>query len=108
MRIGPKSAENIRAESPPPALERANVARTRTPVGPVGGAAGAERVSLSGAHASMTAAAAAYPFDDRKVEEVRRAIAEGRFPVDARAVAEYLIADARELLGVPVGARPGR
>jgi negative regulator of flagellin synthesis FlgM len=64
----------------------------------------ADRVSLRGASAAFAAAAAA-PFDDRKVEEVRQAIAEGRFPVDARRVADQLIAESRELFGLPSAAR---
>jgi flagellar biosynthesis anti-sigma factor FlgM len=44
------------------------------------------------------------PFDEKKVEEVRRAIQEGRFPVDARKVADQLLADTRDLLGGGQGA----
>jgi negative regulator of flagellin synthesis FlgM len=38
-------------------------------------------------------------FDAKKVEEVRNAIAEGRFKVDAGAVADRLLASVGELLG---------
>ena len=38
-------------------------------------------------------------FDAKKVEEVRQAIAEGRFKVDSAAVADKLLASVAELLG---------
>jgi anti-sigma28 factor (negative regulator of flagellin synthesis) len=38
------------------------------------------------------------PFNDKKVEEVRRAIQEGRFPVDAKKVADSLLTDTRDLI----------
>lgn len=38
-------------------------------------------------------------FDARKVEEVRAAIAEGRFKVNAEAVADKLLSSVAELLG---------
>jgi negative regulator of flagellin synthesis FlgM len=38
-------------------------------------------------------------FDAKKVEEVRNAIAEGRFKVDSGAVADRLLASVGELLG---------
>lgn len=59
-----------------------------------------DRVSLSGDRTALIGPSAAPPFDDKKVEEVRRAIAEGRFPVDAKRVAEQLLADARDFIGL--------
>jgi negative regulator of flagellin synthesis FlgM len=40
------------------------------------------------------------PFDEKKVDQIRAAIAEGRFPVDARRVANELIDNASQMLGI--------
>ena len=37
--------------------------------------------------------------DQKKVDEIRQAIADGRFKVDANRVADGLIASVREMLG---------
>ncbi len=61
-----------------------------------------ERVQLSdlGAKlAELEAQFGAADFDVKKVEEVRAAIAEGRFKVNADAVAERLLASVNDLLG---------
>lgn len=44
-------------------------------------------------------------FDAAKVEAIRAAIQSGRFSVNAEAIADKLLANARELLGVASGAR---
>lgn len=105
MKIGPSSTDGIRADGKPVVNERTPPVRSGAPSDPVSALQNVERVSLSGATPTLIGAAAAPPFDDKKVEEVRRAIAEGRFPVDARRVADVLLAEARDMLGVAPAAR---
>lgn len=101
MKIGPSHTDPLRVDGA--AAERsAGVRNTPSPV--VGApAAGVDRVSLSGAAPSIHASA---PFDEKKVEAIRRAIQEGRFPVDARKVADSLLADVRDLLGAGSSPKP--
>jgi negative regulator of flagellin synthesis FlgM len=106
MKIGPSSTDGLRADGKPVVNERAVPVRGGSPSDPVGKVQSVERVSLSGAAPTLFGAAAAPTFDDKKVEEVRRAIAEGRFPVDARRVADVLLAEARDMLGVAPSTRP--
>ena len=61
-------------------------------------AAGTDRVDVSAAGAQMGAAGAG-DFDAAKVDAIRQAIREGRFTVNAGAIADRLIADAAALLG---------
>ena len=62
-----------------------------------------DRVSLSAAGAQIGALGGMTEFDQAKVDAIRQAIREGRFEIDAEAVADRLIADARALLGPRVG-----
>jgi len=62
------------------------------------GSAGAE-VQLSATAASLRTSAAPAEFDAAKVERIAQSIAEGRFKVNAEAIADKLIANAQELLG---------
>jgi negative regulator of flagellin synthesis FlgM len=105
MKIGPSNTDGLRVDGKAVAAERAVPARTGSVSDPVSATPPADRVSLSGERTALIGPAAAPPFDDKKVEEVRRAIAEGRFPVDAKRVAEQLLADARDLLGLAPAAR---
>jgi len=62
----------------------------------------AERVQLSNLAAKLSQLEAQFgasDFDAKKVEEVRNAIAEGRFKVNAEAVADSLLSSVAELLG---------
>jgi negative regulator of flagellin synthesis FlgM len=99
MKIGPSSSDGLRADGKAVGAERSTVVRPGAGTDPLSGARPVERVSLSAAPV-LAGTISATPFDERKVEEVRRAIAEGRFPVDARRVAQELIAEAREFLGI--------
>lgn len=56
-------------------------------------------VRLSAASAALTAQDPAV--DMARVQEIRQAIAEGRFEINAAAIADRLISTARELLGNP-------
>ncbi len=60
-----------------------------------------EKVQVSDMAAKMAALESRFggDFDAKKVEEVRAAIAEGRFKVDAGNVADKLLASVGELLG---------
>ncbi len=61
-----------------------------------------ERVQLSDLAARLNQLESQFAqadFDVKKVEEVRAAIAEGRFKVNAEAVADKLLASVAELLG---------
>lgn len=63
----------------------------------------ADRVSVSGASRRLMAEAAAAetdPIRRQKVEEIRQALREGRFEVNAWAVADRMISEAAELLEV--------
>jgi negative regulator of flagellin synthesis FlgM len=100
MKIGPNSTDGIRIDGKTVGPERAQAVRTDPTSAPVPAPQGSDRVSLSGASPVLAGPAAAPPFDDKKVEEVRRAIAEGRFPVDAKRIANELISEAREFLGI--------
>jgi len=69
--------------------------------GPATPAAGvkpaSDQVSLSSAGAQIGAAGS--DFDQDKVDAIRQAIRDGRFTVNAGAIADRLIADAHALLG---------
>lgn len=74
---------------------RATAAKTNAPTG-------GERVDISPLSASlqktMTAIAGGSAFDQARVDEIRQAIAEGRFQVDVERVADGLLAHVREML----------
>jgi negative regulator of flagellin synthesis FlgM len=60
------------------------------------------KVALSPAAQMLSAAAAeSGGFDSVKVERIAQAIRDGRFTVNAEAIADKLIANAQELLGGP-------
>jgi negative regulator of flagellin synthesis FlgM len=74
---------------------RAAAGKAAEPVGET------EKVQLSDLASKMVQLESRFggEFDARKVEEVRTAIAEGRFKVNAEAVADKLLASVGELLG---------
>lgn len=57
------------------------------------------RVQLSSASLQASQSTGDTSFDQAKVERISNAIREGRFQVDAGAIADKLIANAQELLG---------
>lgn len=88
MKIGPI---DIKAAQQPAPSERANAKP---------GAASAEpsaRVELS-SRAAPDAEQQRADFDTRKVEQIAQAIRDGQFRINAEAIADKLIANARELL----------
>ena len=100
MKIGPSNSEGARVDGWPVGGERAAPARTGAGSEPVSPTPPVEKVSLSGGREALLGASVGIPFDDAKVEALRRAIAEGRFPVDPKRVAERLLDEARDLLGL--------
>lgn len=76
-----------------PALQRAARPTGSAPAAPAGG----EQVAVSAAGAQMSGAGGV-EFDSAKVDAIRQAIQEGRFTVNAGAIADRLIADAAALL----------
>ena len=98
MKIGPidPKANAAAATATSSASERKNA-----------GAAGAKpaqaepsaRVQLSAASLQASTATNDTSFDQAKVDRISAAIREGRFQVDAGAIADKLIANAQELLG---------
>lgn len=91
----------------PVATSTANEARNRASISSQNAsttvAAASDKVELSSLSASLQKAEAAMAetpvIDTKKVDEIRQAIAEGRFKVDADRVADGLIASVREMLG---------
>lgn len=77
----------------PPTAGRATVAKTEEAASP----RRTDKVSLSAPGKTLGASDAA-PIDLAKVEEVRAAIAEGRFAIDAGRIADQVIASNRELV----------
>lgn len=105
MKIGPSNPDGLRVDGKTVAADRATPSRAGSASDPVSPSSAVDRVSLSGERGALIGTSGAPPFDSSKVEEVRRAIAEGRFPVDAKKVAEQLLADTRDLLGLAPAAR---
>jgi negative regulator of flagellin synthesis FlgM len=64
-----------------------------------GSAEPSAKVELSSAGALVAASPDDVSFDKAKVDRISAAIREGRFQVDASAIADKLIANAQELLG---------
>ncbi len=69
--------------------------------GKAGAPAGAaeDKATLSAAGAQISALAGSADFDQAKVDAIRQAIREGRFSVNAEAIADRLIYEASALLG---------
>ena len=106
MKIGPLAPDSARLEE-----NRLTVGDRTTPstgaatTEPVVSTASVDRVSLTGSQ-KIFGQSAVLSFDARKVEEVRQMIAEGRFPVDAKRVAEQLLNESRDFLAPKASSRP--
>jgi negative regulator of flagellin synthesis FlgM len=92
MKIGSLEAKPVAAA---PSAER------KAGSAPVGTAAetGSAKVELSSAASLMVKLADDPAFDAQKVERIAAAIRDGRFSVNAEAIADKLIVNAEELLG---------
>ncbi|MDR3300240.1 MAG: flagellar biosynthesis anti-sigma factor FlgM [Candidatus Accumulibacter sp.] len=71
---------------------------TRRPTAKKAGNA-ARDVELSSLAAQLSASDNETPFDAGQVAEIRQAISEGRFSINASAIADRLIVSAKELIG---------
>lgn len=89
MKIGPLETKAQVSASP---------GERKSPAARAGGAAASATVDLSGVAAMKVSAEGEGAFDAAKVERIALAIREGRFRVDAGAIADQLIANAREVL----------
>lgn len=76
-------------------------ARGAAPTAAAKGTAGAaeDKATLSAAGAQISALTGSTDFDQAKVDAIRQAIREGRFSVNAEAIADRLIYEASALLG---------
>ncbi|MFA7279796.1 MAG: flagellar biosynthesis anti-sigma factor FlgM [Sterolibacterium sp.] len=61
-------------------------------------AGSAAEVKLSAASAQLAGASSGAPIDSARIAEIKQAISEGRFTVNADAIADGLINTARDLL----------
>jgi flagellar biosynthesis anti-sigma factor FlgM len=101
MKIGPSNADGIRGDGGSAGgADRSYSVRPDAVAKPAPLPTSTDRVSLSGKTLPPAEAGGVVSYNDKKVEEIRQAIVEGRFPVDAKRVAEQLLADARDLLGM--------
>ena len=97
MKIGPS---DIKPASTPPTASGARE-RGAAPAA-TSGVAGAEpsaKVELSSTAGLASAAPADPTFDSAKVDRIAQAIHDGKFEVNAEAIADKLIVNAAELLG---------
>ncbi|MCX7231616.1 MAG: flagellar biosynthesis anti-sigma factor FlgM [Burkholderiales bacterium] len=101
MKIGPSNTDGIRVDAGTTAgADRSSSVRPGEGAGPAPLPTSVDRVSLSGKTMPPAETGGLVSYNDKKVEEIRQAIVEGRFPVDAKRVAEQLLADARDFLGM--------
>jgi negative regulator of flagellin synthesis FlgM len=61
-------------------------------------ASSSESVQLSGVSAQLQSTGEAAPFDVSRVSQIKQAIADGKFQINAGAIADRLISSARELV----------
>ncbi len=89
MKIGPI---DLKAATPPTAADRKGPNDPVTPTEP------SARVALSSQAALAESVGSRGEFDAEKVARISQAIRDGQFQVNAEAIADKLIANARELL----------
>ncbi len=96
MKIG---SNNI--PSPPPTADAAASGATREggTARAAGGTSSQDTVTLSATGSKVSALASSSDFDANKVEAIRQAIRDGKFSVNAEAIADRLISEATALLG---------
>jgi negative regulator of flagellin synthesis FlgM len=96
MKIGPIAIEPSALPGSP---ERKPMPAAEPPAARPQAAGPSAEVVLSPAAKALSAAAAEPAFDTAKVERISEAIREGRFKIDAEAIADKLISNAAEILG---------
>lgn len=89
MKIAPL---DIKPVATPAATER------KAPSEPVSGVEPSAKVQLTAEAALAGTEAARADFDSEKVERIAQAIRDGKFQINAEAIADQLIANAQELL----------
>lgn len=111
MKVNSLSEQSISATSVGPAKPADRVAAPTSsasaPV-PTGGVAAGVSVTLSPVTQTMTngvARSGTDVFNAEKVQAMREAIQNGSFSVNAEVIADKLLSNAREMLGVASGAR---
>lgn len=102
MKIGSFEPKPI---STTPGAERKAGAATQAAARPgeAGGAEASAQVALSPAASLLVRSGEDSTFDTAKVERIAAAIREGRYQINAEAIADKLIVNAEELLGRKVG-----
>ena len=91
MKIGPLDTKPPVA---PASTERKSAGAPMPPT-----AEASAQVALSPAASLLSSGAADATFDAKKVERLSQAIRDGKFTIDAEAIADKLIVNAQELLG---------
>jgi negative regulator of flagellin synthesis FlgM len=95
MKIGPLESKPV---TPAVANDRKGGAAGTAAAGVTGGGEPSTRVALSPAAKALATANADATFDAGKVERVAQAIRDGKFEINAEAIADKLIANAQEVL----------
>ena len=93
MKIGPLE---VKPPVAPAASDRKGMAAPAAPASSV--AASSTQVELSAAASLLSGGAADSSFDAAKVDRISQAIRDGKFSVNAEAIADKLIENAQELL----------
>jgi len=92
----------MKIESSGPSVGGVSTADTRQRTAPSKPSESGDQVQLSSLSSTMQKAEAAIAdtpvVDQQRVDEIRQAIAEGRFKVDANRIADGLIKDVRQML----------
>ena len=101
MDIKPVSSQSPMVGGVTGNVEQTPAVRSGATTSPVAEPTAVDRISLSSAATNAVVTAGTVPFDEKKVDQVRAAIAEGRFPVDAKRIANELIDNASQMLGLP-------
>jgi negative regulator of flagellin synthesis FlgM len=90
MKIGPLNSKPVVTQP----AERKSSSATATP-----GAEPSAQVALSKAASALNSSSTDSSFDAKKVERIAQAIRDGKFKINAEAIADKLIVNAQELLG---------
>ena len=94
MKIG-----HLENKSVTPAVSERKSGAASSPTAPAGGVEPSAKVELSSTVAQLAAGSTEGVFDADKVQRISDAIRDGKFQVNADAIADKLISNARELLG---------
>jgi negative regulator of flagellin synthesis FlgM len=90
MKIGPLDSKPVTTQP---------AERKSTPSGGAKPAEASAQVALSSAATQLTGAASDPTFDSAKVDRIAQAIRDGKFKINAEAIADKLVVNAQDLLG---------